>query len=154
MVGCLYPSTYGGWLLASPPLSLHFLSLLTAAAVSYLDLHWRANHRAYGKANCNGPSVPYCWLKSDVGRLSRDPCRVSGRPYATLLPPSYSYLPLGSIMPQGWIANQLNVCTAIHTYWCYSLAKYCVGIGENRFRQLDWPVFFPCFGLIYRTARG
>eukprot|EP01113_Clastostelium_recurvatum_P003169 TRINITY_DN1137_c0_g1_i3.p1 TRINITY_DN1137_c0_g1~~TRINITY_DN1137_c0_g1_i3.p1 ORF type:complete len:891 (+),score=93.98 TRINITY_DN1137_c0_g1_i3:45-2675(+) len=68
------------------------------------------------KAGCELTNI--CWLKTSTTMgTSPDPCRISGmqpipavpvHPNATLAPPRYRPMPLGSILPQGWLLKQLR----------------------------------------------
>ena len=55
-----------------------------------------------------------CWLKSSVGAPVVNDCRISGFSAAggALLPVAFTTLPLGSLVPGGWLAAELAVCAS------------------------------------------
>lgn len=58
-------------------------------------------------SSCSGGN--FCWLKNIVPPITPNPCRVSGVKGRTLLPYKFTPLPLGQIMPQGWLKTQLQL---------------------------------------------
>lgn len=67
---------------------------------------------AYCKPNCGGMKAPLCYLKANITSQSLNPCRVSGIKNASLIPPKFVTLPVGSISPQGWLKQQLGIQAA------------------------------------------
>jgi hypothetical protein len=65
---------------------------------------------AYSMPNCGGSGVdPQCWLKGDIPQIVPAQCRISGLKDLSILPKKFTAFPLGSVMPQGWLQEQLQI---------------------------------------------
>lgn len=64
---------------------------------------------AYSVSNSNCSSGNHCWLKNMIPPLTPNPCRISGVKNRILLPLKFSPLPVGEVMPQGWLKWQLQI---------------------------------------------
>lgn len=64
---------------------------------------------AYVVPNCGGSSNPQCYLKAVITPVVPAGCRISGTTDLTLLPKKFKSIPLGSILPQGWLKQQLQI---------------------------------------------
>jgi hypothetical protein len=78
---------------------------------------------AYSKPNCSSQGKsPLCYLKSNITGQSLNPCRVSGVINASLIPPKFVPLPVGSLEPEGWLKDQLEIQANglsghLHLFW-------------------------------------
>jgi hypothetical protein len=54
-------------------------------------------------------TVATCWLKTAVGNMTFNPCRISGVLASAVLPAAFNTLPVGSIHPQGWMQDELSI---------------------------------------------
>jgi hypothetical protein len=75
---------------------------------------------AFAPADCGGNNQ--CWLKAGFPPVVPASCRTSGTKDVTLLPKKFASFPLGSIMPQGWLKNQLQLqadglCGYLSEFW-------------------------------------
>lgn len=57
--------------------------------------------------NCG--SVATCFLKSLMGNLTLNPCRISGVMPSALLPSAYTPVRVGQVQPEGWLSTELNI---------------------------------------------
>ena len=63
-----------------------------------------------------------CWLKESVAPLVAADCRISGTMGSALLPPVFASVPAGSIHPEGWLRNELQITADglaghLHLFW-------------------------------------
>jgi len=60
-----------------------------------------------------GSGLPTCWLKAEMGgNLTLNPCRISGYLPTVLSPPAFTTMPVGTVVPGGWLKDELDTQAA------------------------------------------
>ena len=71
-----------------------------------------------------------CWLKAGMMDAEAATCRVAGFSPSTLAPPAFSTPPVGSLKPQGWLADELQLQASGLTGY---LAHFWADIANSSF---------------------
>ena len=90
---------------------------------------------SFFRANCGAVgSAPVCYLKEQLNKLSYDECASSASIDAYIAPPTFARLPSGSIMPRGWMSQQLKLQTtglAGHLHLFYADVQNSTWVGGS-----------------------